>query len=151
MAIWVMKNFFDSSSVYSCHLYLISSASIRSIRFPSFAVPIFPWHVLLASLIFLNRSPVFLIVLFSSSSLHWSLRKAFVSLLAILWNAAFNGCFFPFLLCNLLLFFSQLYVRPPQTTILPFFISFSWRWSWSVPPVQYHEPPSIVLQSLYQI
>ena len=31
---------------------------------------------------------------------------------------------FPFLLCLLLLFFSQLSVSPPQTTILPFCISF---------------------------
>ena len=30
----------------------------------------------------------------------------------------------PFLLCFLLLFFSQLFVMPPQTTILPFCISF---------------------------
>ena len=48
-------------------------------------------------------------------------------------------------------FSSQLFVRPPQTTILPFCISFSWEWSWSLPPVQYHEPPAIVLQILYQI
>ena len=32
----------------------------------------------------------------------------------------------PFLLCFSLLFFSQLFVRPPQTAILPFCISFSW-------------------------
>ena len=35
----------------------------------------------------------------------------------------------PFLLCFLLLFFSQLSVRPPQTAILLFCISFSWGWS----------------------
>ena len=38
---------------------------------------------------FLKRSLVFPILLFSSISLHWSLRKAFLSLLAILWNSAF--------------------------------------------------------------
>ena len=43
---------------------------------------------------------------------------------------------------------SQLFVRPPKTTILPVCISFSWGWSWSLPPVQYHEPPLIVLQAL---
>ena len=48
-------------------------------------------------------------------------------------------------------FSSQLFVRPPQTTILPFCISFSWEWSWSLPPVQCYEPLSIVLQALYQI
>ena len=36
----------------------------------------------------LKRSLVFPILLFSSISLHWSLRKAFLSLLAILWNSA---------------------------------------------------------------
>ena len=35
----------------------------------------------------------------------------------------------PFLLCFLLLFFSQLSERPPQTAILLFCISFSWGWS----------------------
>ena len=35
-----------SSSVYSCHLFLISSASVRSIPFLSFIVPIFAWNFL---------------------------------------------------------------------------------------------------------
>src|SRR5574337_762474 len=39
---------------------------------------------------FLKRSLVFPILLFSSISLHSSLRKAFLSLLAILWNSAFR-------------------------------------------------------------
>ena len=46
-------------------------------------------------------------------------------------------------------FFSQLLVSLPQTTILPCCISFSWGWSWSLPPIQYHEPLFIVLQALY--
>ena len=37
-----------------------------------------------------------------------------------------NGYIFLFLLCLSLLFFSQLFVRPPQITILPYCISFSW-------------------------
>ena len=45
----------------------------------------------LVSLIFLKRSLVFPILLFSSIYLHWSLRKFFLSLLAILWDSAFNG------------------------------------------------------------
>ena len=39
---------------------------------------------------FLKRSLVFPVLLFSSISLHWSLRKAFFPLLAILWNSAFK-------------------------------------------------------------
>ena len=77
-----------SSSVYSCHLFLISSVSVRPIQFLSFIEPMFAWNVPLVSLIFLKRSLVFPIQLFSSISLHWSPRKAFLSLLAILWNSA---------------------------------------------------------------
>ena len=62
-------------------------------KFLSFIVPIFAWNVPLVSLIFLKRSLVFPILLFSSISLHWSLKKTFLSLLAILWNSAFR-CFY---------------------------------------------------------
>ena len=37
--------FLYGSSVYSCHLFLISSASVRSIPFLSFIEPIFAWNV----------------------------------------------------------------------------------------------------------
>ena len=37
--------FLYSSSVYSCHLFLISSASVWSILFLSFIEPIFAWNV----------------------------------------------------------------------------------------------------------
>ena len=82
--------------MYSCHLFLISSASVRSIPFLSFLVPIFAWNVLLVSLIFLKGSLGFPLLLFSSISLHWSLRKAFLSLLAILWNSAFRWVYLSF-------------------------------------------------------
>ena len=107
-----------------------------------------PWNVPLVSLIFLKRSLIFRILLFPCISLHWSLRKAFLSLLAILWNSAFIWCSFPFLLCLLLLFFSQKFVRSPQTIVLPLCNSFSWGWFWSLPPVQCHKPLSTVLQAL---
>ena len=48
------------------------------------------------SLIFLKRSLVFPSLLFSSVSLHWSLRKAFWSLLAILWDSAFKWVYLSF-------------------------------------------------------
>ena len=50
--------FLYSSSVYSCHLFLISSASVRSIPFLSIIEPIFAWNVPLVSLIFMKRSLV---------------------------------------------------------------------------------------------
>ena len=85
-----MKISFLYNSVYSCYLFLISSAYVRSIPFLSFIEAIFAWKLPLVSLIFLKRSLDFPILLFSSISLHWSLRKSFLSLLAILWNSAFK-------------------------------------------------------------
>jgi len=63
--IWVVKIFLHSSSVYFCHLFLISSASVRSIPFLSCIEPIFAWNISLVSLFFeeissLYRSIVFL-------------------------------------------------------------------------------------------
>ena len=54
------------------------------------------WNIPLVSLTFLRRSLVFPILLFSSISLHRSLRKAFLSLLAILWNFAFKWVYLSF-------------------------------------------------------
>ena len=102
--IWVMKIFSYSSSMYSCHLFLISSAYDRSIPFLSFIVPIFAWNVPLVSIIFFKKSLVFPILLFSSISLQWSQRKAFLSLLAILWNSALRYLSFSLLPFDSLLF-----------------------------------------------
>ena len=144
------RSFLYSSSVYSCHLFLISTASVRSIPFLSFIVPIFVWNVPLAYLIFLESSLVFPILLFSSISLHWSLRKAFLSLPAILWNSAFRWVYLSF---SPLLFASHLFSAICKTfsdnrfAFLHFFLGW---WFWSLPPVQCHELLSIVLQTLYQ-
>ena len=48
---WMWRSFFNSSCVYSCHLFLISSASVTSIPFLSFIVPILAWNVPFVSLI----------------------------------------------------------------------------------------------------
>ena len=58
---------FSYSSVYSCHLFVISSASVRSVPFLSFIEPICAWNVPLVSLLFLKRSLVFPFLLFSSA------------------------------------------------------------------------------------
>jgi len=81
---------------YSFQFFLISYASVRSIPFLSFIEPIFVWNFPLVSLIFLKRSLVFSILLFSSISLHWSLMEAFLSLLAILWDSAFRWVYLSF-------------------------------------------------------
>ena len=88
----------------------------------------------------------FIVFLYFFVLISWG-RLSYLSLL-FFGTLHSNGCIFPFLLCLSLLFFSQLFVRPPPTTILPFCISFSWGWSWSLPHAQCHKPSSIVLQAL---
>ena len=122
VALWVNKGFLYSSSVYSYHLFLTLSASFRSIPFMSFIVLIIAWNVSFISLIFLKRSLVFPILLpLFLCTIHLR-RPSYLSLL--FFGTLHSDCFSPFLLCLLLLFFSHLFVRPPQTTILPFCISF---------------------------
>ena len=144
-----MKIFLYSSSVYSCHLFLISSASVKSIPFLSFIELIFAWNVSLVSPIFLKRSLVFPILLFSSISLHWSLRKVFLSVLTILWNSAFKWVYLSFspLLCTSLLFTAICKASSgSHFAFLHFF--FPSVWSCSLSAVQCHEPPSIVHQAV---
>ena len=101
-----LRPFWYSLSVYFCHLFLIASASLRYIILLSFVVLIFARNVPLVSLTFLKRSLVFPILLFPSISLHCSLKKAFLSLLAILWNFAFRWVYLSF---SLLPFISLLF------------------------------------------
>ena len=131
---WVITPWLSGSRSFCMVLlciFLVSSASVRSIPFLSFIVPIFAWSVPLVSPIFLKRSLVFPSLLFSFISLHSSLRKAFF--LSLLFSGALHsvGYIFPFIPC----FFSQIFVRPPQTNTLPSYISFSWEWFWTPPPV----------------
>ena len=94
------------SSVYSHHLFLISSVSIRSIL--SFIVPTFAWNVPLVSLIFLKRSLVSPILLFSC--IVCVVRLGRLSYLSLLFFGTLHsyGYIFPFLLCLSLVFGSFL-------------------------------------------
>ena len=93
------RYFLYSSSVDSCHIYLMSSASVRSILFLYFVVFMFAWNVALVSLIFLKRSLVFPILLFSSffCTGHWG-RLSYLSLL-FFGTLHSDGYIFPFLPC----------------------------------------------------
>jgi len=71
--------------VYSCHLFLISSVSHKSLPFLSFIMPIFSWNIPLVPPILVKKSLVFPIIIFPSISLHCSFKKVF-----IFWNFAFN-------------------------------------------------------------
>ena len=90
------RSFLYSSSVYSWHLLLISSVSDRSIQFLFFIVPIFARNVPVGISNFLEEICSLPILLFPSISLHWSMSKAFLSLLAILWNSAFKCVYLSF-------------------------------------------------------
>ena len=138
-----------SSSMYSCHLLLISSASVRSIPFLSFIKPFFAWNVPLICLIFLKRSLVFPILLFSSISFHWSLKKAFLSLLAILWNSAFRCLYLSFSLLLVASLLVTAICKAFPDSHFVFLLSCPLGWPWSLSHVQCHEPHSIVHQALY--
>ena len=143
--------FLYSSSVYIFHLFLISSASVQ---FSSVhTISVLYWAHLciqcflgifkfLEEISGLSHSIVFLYFFALIAEEGFLIFPCYSLELCIQMGS------FPFLLCFWLLFFSQLFVRPPQTAILPFYISFSWGWSWSLSPVQCHEPLSIVHQVL---
>ena len=146
---WLSRSWrpFLYSFVCSCYLFWISSAS-KSIPFLSFIVPIFTWNIPLVSLIFLKRSLVFLILLSSSISLHWSLRKAFLSVFAILWNSTFKWVYLSF---SPLPFASLLFsaiCKPSSENHFAFLHLFFLGMVLTLPPVRCHQPLSIVLQAL---
>ena len=151
MVIWVWWiSFLYSSSVYSCH-FVISSASVRSMPFLSFIVPIFAWNVPLVFLIFLKRSLDFPILLFSSFSLHCFLRKAFLALLALLWNSAFKWAYLSF---SPLPFTSLLFTvisKASSDNNFTFLHFFSLGMVLIAASCICHELPSVVHQALYQI
>ena len=95
--------------MYSCHLFLESFTSVRSIPFLSFIDPIFAWNVPLVSPIFLKRFLVFPFCCFPLFLCidHWGS----LSHLPLLFFGTLhsNGYIFLFLFSLLLLFFSQLF------------------------------------------
>ena len=101
--------FLYSSSVYSCHLFLIASTFVRSIPYLSFIVPIFAWNIPLVSLIFLKRSLVSPILLFSSILCidHWG-SLSYISLL-FFGTLHSNEYILPFLLSLAYLLFSAVW------------------------------------------
>ena len=102
---WILGSFLYSSSMYSCHLSLISSASTRSQPFLSLIVPTFGENVPLIFQILLKRSLAFPLLLFSSIFKHFSLKKSFLFSLLFFRTLHLVGCKFPFLPYFSLLFF----------------------------------------------
>ena len=90
LVIWVIKTFFYSSSVYSCHLSLTSSASVRSVPFLCFIVPILSWVVPLVSLIFFKISLIFshsIVFFYFFALFTW---ERFLCFPSYSWNSAFS-------------------------------------------------------------
>ena len=91
-------------------IYMQNSMSCKDTKHRDFSHRQSPWRAALSwrnsggrracpklrCLTFLKRSLVFAILLFSSISLYWSLIKAFLSPLAILWNSAFKLVYLSF-------------------------------------------------------
>ena len=157
------KSFLDSSSVYSCHCFLISSASVRSIPFLSFIVSIFAWNFPLVFLIFLKFSFGISNFLEEISSLSHSI--VFLYFFALIAEEGFliSPCYslelfsqmaisFLFSLPFTSFLFKTIYKPFSDNCFALLHIFFlGMVWSWSLPPVPCHEPPSIVHQALYQI
>ena len=147
MIIWIVRIFFVQ---FFCVFLspLLNIFCFCYSAFLSFIEPIFAWNIPFVYLIFLKISLVFPILFFRLFLCidHWG-RLSYLSLL-LFGTLHSNGYTFPFILCFMLSFCSQLLVRSPQTALLLFSISFSWGWSWFLSPVQCHEPPPIVHQAL---
>ena len=94
------RSFLYSSSVYFCHLSLIYPVLLGPFHL-SFIV----WNVCMKCSLGISNFPEEMSSLShsmsSSMSLNWSLRKAFLSLLAILWNSAFKWVYLSFSLLPL--------------------------------------------------
>ena len=129
MIVWVVKTFFVL--LFFCVFLppvlniLISYASVRSIPFLSFIVPIFAWFVLLISnflqeISSLSHSIVFFYFFALITEEGFFLFPCYSLQLFIQMGISFLFSFaFPFS--------SQLFVMPPQTAILLFCISFCHR------------------------
>ena len=137
-----LRLFWYSSSVYSCHLFLIFSASVLycahlcmkcSLGISKFLEEIFS----------LSHCVVFLYFFALFTSEGFLIPPCYSLELCIQ-----MGIYFPFSFAFHFSFFSQLFIRPPQTNIFSSCICFSWGWFWSLPPVQCYELPSIVHQAL---
>ena len=89
------------------------------------------------------RSLLFPILLFSSTSFHNSLKKVFLSLLAILWNSAFSWVCFSL---SSLLFapvLSSAMCKASSDYHFAFLNSFSLGWFWLLPPVRFETLSSV--------
>ena len=145
------RSFLYSSSVYSCHIFLIASASISCIPSLFFIVPLYAWNVPLVSLNFLEEISILShsIVFLYFFALVIEDEEGFLISpcysLKLCTQMVVSFCYaFASLICSVI----ESLLRQPFCL---FCFYSSWGWVWSLPPVHSYKPPSIVLQALYQI
>ena len=143
-----LRLFLYSYSVYSCHLFLISSASVRSLQFQFFNMPNLAWNAPMISPIFLKRSLVFTMI-FSPLFLCIVHLRRFYLFLLFSGTLHWVGCIFPFFPCLSHCFFLQLFVKPPQTNTMLSCISLPLKWFWLLPSVHCSEL-QLIVQSIVQ-
>ena len=111
-------------------LHLLFLISVRSLPFLSFIMSILAWNVPLITLVFLMRSLVFPILLFSSISSRYS-EVPLISPCSSLKLFVQLYIFLAFCFSSFLSYLRSLLWQPT----LPSWISFSLRWFWSLLPV----------------
>ena len=133
-----LRPFLYNSSAYSCYLFLISSASVKT-----FSISVlYCAHLCMKCYLGI---PNFLEEVCSLSH-----SIGFLYFLALIMEEGFliSPC------CSLELciqigrsfLFSFGCVRPPQTSISPCCVSFSWGWFWSPLLVQCYKPPQSIVK-----
>ena len=133
------------SSVYSCHLFLVSSPFVRFVvSVLSHAHPFMKCSLDISN--FLEK--IFPILFFPTISLHCSLKKAFLCLLVILWNSAFHWVYLSFSpLPFASLLFSAL-CKASSDSHFAFFYFFILEMVLVSSSCKIYKLPSIVLQAL---
>ena len=143
MVIWVIKTFFVQFCVFLASL--ISSASVRFLLFLSFFVSIFAWNVPYY-LIFLKRSLVFPILLFSLSHRIVHLKR--LSYLSLLFSETLQSVrYLPFSFAFCFSFFSAIY-KASSENHFAFLHFFFFGMVLVTTSCTVYEHPSIVLEAL---
>ena len=149
MIIWVMKIFFVQFFCVFFHLFLISSASVRSIPFLSFIEPIFAWNVKMVSLGISNFLEEISSLSHSVLFLYFFVlitEEGFL-ILAIIWNSAFRWVYLSFSPLPFASLFSAILYglfRQPFCLFAFLFLGMVL----ITASCTCHEPPSTVLQAL---
>ena len=123
-----------------CNLFLISSASVRSLLFLSFILLILAYNVLLMSPIFLTLSHSIIFLYFFAFFIEEGLLISLFSFLELCIQLGISPC--------LLLLFFSVFCKASSDSHFAFLHFFFMELLWSLPPVQCYRPLSIVLQAL---